>query len=271
MPLRREACAAIGGAVVIVLSLSSSARADDAPLDAKTACAARAERGQRAKLDGHLRAARADFLACAQDACPEAVRRACTDWLAETERSVPTVVIVVRGAGGASAAPSQVWIDGDEVDVTSGRALSVDPGPHVVRARSASGAEASTRIVAVEGRKAEEIALTIAPAAAAAAPRPAPDATDRERPRSTFTTGRWIAVGIGGAAVLGLGTGGLLALSAKGRYDDSAAFCTGNDCDATGLGIRSDAIDRANLATAVSVVSLVAAGAAVVLWLVTPP
>lgn len=262
MPLTRRPRAAIIGAFTLVATLASGAhdaRADDAS-DAKAACASRAEHGQRTKLEGHLRAAREDFLACAQDACPDAVRKACTDWLSETERGLPTVVVVVRGANGANAAPAKAWIDEQEIDAASGRAIAVDPGAHVVRVRSASGAEASTQIVAVEGRKAEVVAIAIAA--------PAPEA---ERPRSTFTTGRIVALGIGGAGLLGLGAGGLLALSAQNRYDDSAAFCNGNQCEAPGLAIRQEGIDRANVATVVSVASLVAIAAGVVIWLVTGP
>lgn len=265
MPLRRRARAAIVGAGALVAAIaggSRDARADEAS-DAKAACASRAEHGQRTKLDGHLRAAREDFLACAQDACPDAVRKACTDWLSETERGLPTVVVVVRRANGVNAAPAKAWIDDGEIDAASGRATPVDPGSHVVRARDASGAEASTQFVAVEGRKAEVVAISIASAASVPA--------DAERPRSTFTTGRYIALGIAGAGLLGLGAGGLLALSAQSRYDDSAAFCSGNQCDAPGLAIRQEGIDRANVATVVSLVSLVAVATGVVLWLVTPP
>src|SRR5262249_36464382 len=162
------------------------------------------EHGQRTKLDGHLRAAREDFLACAQDTCPDAVRRACTDWLTETERSLPTIVVVVRGPGGVDAPPARAFVDDEEIDVASGRAIAVDPGPHVVRARAAAGTEASARIVAVEGRKAEVIPITMA---ARSEQTPAARAPESDRPRSVFTTGRWIAVGIGGAGVLGLGAG----------------------------------------------------------------
>jgi hypothetical protein len=250
-----------------MLSSAAGTASADENADAKTTCAARAERGQREKLDGHLRAARADFIACAQDTCPAAVRQACSDWLTETEHGVPTIVIVVRDANGVSTAPTRAWIDDEEIDVSSGRAVSVDPGPHAVRARGASEAEATTRIVVIEGRKAEVVPIVIG----TPAPSPAPRAADADRPRSTFTTGRWIAVGIAGAGVLGLGAGGLLALSAQSRYDDSAAFCTGNECDPTGLAIRSEGIDRANVATVVSVASLVAIAAGVVLWLATPP
>lgn len=273
MPLRRRARAAIIGACTLVASLAHEcpeARADQAS-DAKAACASRAEHGQRTKLDGHLRAAREDFLACAQDSCPDAVRKACTDWLSETERSLPTVVVVVRGPNGINAAPAKAWIDDVEIDAGSGRATAIDPGAHVVRARSASGAEATAQVVAVEGRKAEVIALSIAGSDPPPASRGASRGPESEPPRSTFTTGRFVALGIGSAGVLGLGAGGLLALSAQSRYDDSAAFCSGNQCDPPGLAIRQEGIDRANVATIVSIASLVAIATGVVIWLVAGP
>src|SRR5688500_16446377 len=223
MPLSRRARPAVGAALVLS-SLALHASADEGGADAKAACASRAEHGQRAKLDGHLRAAREDFLACAQDSCPEAVRRACTEWLGETERGLPSVVVVVRGANGVNAPPAQAWIDDHEIDAASGRAIPIDPGAHVVRARSATGAEGTARIVAIEGRKAEVIPVPIA----GSEPSPTTRPSDGERSRPTFTTGRWIAVGIGAAGALGLGAAGLVGLSARSRYEESAPFCTAN-------------------------------------------
>lgn len=266
MPLSRRARAAVGSALVFSC-VAFEASADEAGADAKAACASHAERGQRAKLDGHLRSAREDFLACAQDGCPDAVRRACTDWLGETERGLPTVVVVVRGANGVNAPPAQAWIDDQEIDAASGRATPIDPGAHVVRARSSSGAEGTARIVAIEGRKAEVIPVSIAGSEAPAATRP----SDADRPRATFTTGRFIAIGVGAAGVLGLGAAGLVALSGQSRYEESAPFCTGNECDPTGLSIRREGIDRANVATAISIASLVVVAAGVIIWIATAP
>jgi hypothetical protein len=67
-----------------------------------------------------------------------------------------------------------------------------------------------------------------------------------------------------------MGTGGALALSARSTFDESRPFCNGDRCDARGMDLRDSAITRADVATVVFGVGLVAAIGGVVLWLTAP-
>ena len=57
---------------------------------------------------------------------------------------------------------------------------------------------------------------------------------------------------VGGAGLAGLAVGGLLALSAKNKYNDSLGFCqkgNPNLCNETGVQERNDARSEGNVAT----------------------
>lgn len=260
-----RACAAL----VLAAALSGPSPAQAAPDGAKARCAAKAEEGQRERLAGRLVRARDALVACADDACPDVVRRSCGEWLGEVDRELPTLAVVVRDAKGNARGEVPVTLDGAPVEALEGRAIPVDPGRHRLRA-VVDGTAVEREVVVVEGRKAElvELSLPLTAPAPAAATAPSPD---RAEPTGTFTTGRVVALVAGGIGLGLAGTGGVLALGARSRYQESAPFCSGNACQDEGLAIRQDAIDRAGVATALAVSGLALTAGAVVLWLVTPP
>ena len=199
------------------------------------------------------------------------MRRSCGEWLGEVDRELPTLSFLVRDAKGDVRTDVPVTLDGAPVDTLPGRAVPVDPGRHQVRT-VVDGVIVEREVVVVEGRKADPVAL--APPAAkgdAARPTPATPRAPAAEPPSTFTTGRVVALVAGGLGLGLAGTGGVLALGARSRYQESAPFCSGNTCQDEGLAIRQDAIDRAGVATALAVSGLALTAGAVVLWLVTPP
>lgn len=73
-----------------------------------------------------------------------------------------------------------------------------------------------------------------------------------------------------GAVGIGVGTG--LAFSAKSTFDQSNenGHCNANGCDPTGLGLRSAAVNRGDIATAVWIPGAVVAAAGIVVWVTAP-
>lgn len=171
-----------------------------------------------------------------------------------------------------------------------GTAIPIDPGRHAIRA-TATGRQAwETTVDVPEGRvvelsvpknltpvvvaRAPAPAPTVVPAptaAPSAAPAPAPvvesgqtettaapfpsPIVDEDRGSAQRTVG-WVVAGSGLAA---LGVAGGFGIYSLDRRSRSNSHCTGTSCDATGVGLRNDAIKAGNVAT----VTGIAGGAAV--------
>src|SRR4029077_3606050 len=117
----------------------------------KLACVHRHEDAQVARRSGKLLAARAALLACSREACPDAVRGDCVDWLEEVNRSVPSVVITARDRG-ADVVEVTVSLDGELVATRlTGSAVEADPGEHHFRLASARGLTVERTVLMSEG------------------------------------------------------------------------------------------------------------------------
>ena len=75
----------------VVLSASHAALADT-----KAECVAASEKAQQLRDDRKLIEARDQFLACARDACPAAVKKDCADQIADVNKRTPSVVVRQR-------------------------------------------------------------------------------------------------------------------------------------------------------------------------------
>ncbi|WP_437932449.1 hypothetical protein WMF37_25380 [Sorangium sp. So ce291] len=141
----------------------------------KRACAAAYERAQGLRRDGKLIAAREALIACSQPTCPAAAVADCGPWLAEVEKSLPSVVIAARDAGGRERLDVRVLVDGRLLAAAlDGKALPVDPGPHTFRYEPAGGPAVEERVLIREGEKNRAITVILGapPAGAPSSPRP---------------------------------------------------------------------------------------------------
>lgn len=219
-------------AALFVLALSSPARADDAET-----CAQASEKGQLLKLQGKLGEARKEFLACIVDACPGVVRKDCAQFLESLEATQPTIVLAAREPGGNDLVDVQVTLDGAPfAGKLDGKAVRVDPGPHVLVFRSKGRVEARLEVLVKEGEKSRVVEATL-PLVPSAAPRIAPV-------RTTPVLG-WIA---GGVAVLALG--GFVGFGLSARSDVHALQ------DTCGTRCPPDDVDRARRKALIADVSL---------------
>jgi hypothetical protein len=116
----------------LVLALSTTAYADDRA--EKVACAQAADRGQNARDQGHISAARVEFTDCARASCPKLVSQQCTQWLAELTQDQPTVSFRALDPKGSEILDVTVYVDSVERKGSlDGTVLELDPGMHTFR------------------------------------------------------------------------------------------------------------------------------------------
>ena len=152
----------------LVLSSATASFADGAP--DKQACQTAYEQAQYARRDKHLRAARAQSLVCAQQACGPAAEADCGEWLRGIETAMPTMVFDVRDDKGANLSRVTVTIDGEKlVGSLDGSAIPVDPGPRRFRFEAAGMAPLDEAVTVREGEKSRVLAVVLR-----AAPVPVP-------------------------------------------------------------------------------------------------
>jgi hypothetical protein len=169
-----------------------------------------------------------------------------------------------------------------------GTAVPLDPGKHKVSA-SAPGKE-PWEITVVLDQPGNTVTVDVPPpldrkpSGAVAPPPPvAPDAgitppvasppppVDGARARRPWQRPLGIVATVVGA--VGLGAGTAVGITAKSSFDQSnqGGHCNAaGACDPTGLSLRSDAVNKGNIATGVFVAGAVLAAGGVVLWVTAP-
>ncbi len=220
--------------------LGSFTAGTEARADSKQECAAAYEKTQSLRESGHLLDARKQADACSASICSVYVVKDCIQWLAEIDKSLPTVVFTVENAATADPLAARITVDGQTVaGALDGKPIPFDPGEHVVRFEM-TGAEAIEQKVTLQAG-AKNRALTAsfkqAPPPAPPAPTPAspppialppptftapkPDLAPKAAPEGRSNGGvpswAWISGGVGVVA-LGIGAGfGVSALNAQSK------------------------------------------------------
>lgn len=157
-----------------------------------------------------------------------------------------------------------------------GSGLAVDAGTLTFTAEAKGYQPWSTEIEIKDGEaKAIEVpALVAASTTAAAAAAPAARASTTVVSRPLLTTPRWIAVGLAGAGLVGLGIGTWAGLDARASRDDARALGCNDDlsmCPSVALGTANAAYSRGKLSTGFFIGGGALVGAAAVVWFVARP
>jgi hypothetical protein len=184
---------------------------------------------------------------------------------------VPTLKVSVEGDGASDA---QVTLDGAPFpSALIGLASPIDPGSHVLQARSASSAADPFTVTVAEGAK-QSVTLTMKPVAAAepvatlpATPEPAADEASSGHPG--LRVAGWIGVGLG---VAGLAVGSILVIKNHSDRNDANALCGPAGCPDSKRSQIEAFDDEANSAATLSWVSFGVGAAGLVtgatlLWL----
>ncbi len=208
------------------------------------------ETGQLQRKRGQLQRARVSFGTCGRNVCPAVVQRDCVSWATELAKAQPSVVIAVVRDDGIDVLGARVFIDNASTPA-DGRGVELDPGEHKVRVDRPGEASFERRFAVREGDRARRVAIVL------------PSARDEARglgrpPLLTYV--------FGGVAVLSLGSFGTFAVLGKSREDELGTSCGDRCSDAEVAEVR-----RSYLVADISLgVAAVAAGAAIVTWLVAP-
>lgn len=165
-------------------------------------CVDAATLGQSERDRGHLTSAYRELVACSQPTCPGPVASACTGWLAEVERRIPTVVFRVHDGAGIDIADVAVLLDGATVlPKLTGRPTPLDPGAHRFRFERADGTSVERDILLAEGEK-NRLLVVAWPSPPPVKPATAP--ASRGLPPAFWILGVTGGVALGTASVLGL-------------------------------------------------------------------
>jgi hypothetical protein len=144
----------------LATGLSVAASAEAAPAStpstskaAAAACIADLDKAQTARSGRKLLEARASYVACSNEACPDMVREDCSKGLHEVDEALPTLVLSAS-VDGKDATDASVVFDGERLSGgLDGRAIPVDPGPHLARFERPGSAVVEVKVVAREGEK----------------------------------------------------------------------------------------------------------------------
>ena len=138
-----------GAALAIAVALAPApARAED-----KRACASAYVQAQVQRQKGHLKAARGLLLACSGE-CSADLRTDCAGWLREVEAALPSIVIEAVGPDGKETANVRVTCDGALLLAKlDGRAVPMDPGPHMCRAEMEGEPPKEEQVLVPEGEQ----------------------------------------------------------------------------------------------------------------------
>jgi hypothetical protein len=252
------------GAAVLV---AAPASADD-----KAACLEAASKGQALRDQTRLVEAREQFRRCAAQQCPPMVVQDCGGWLADVEKSLPTVVITAKDGAGRDLFDVQVSVDGQPLPASlTGAAVPMNPGLHTFHFEARDGTRLDRQVLVKQGDKNQELAVVVAapaaaaPAAATAAPTaPAPPAGTASPPHAG-SAGPWRTIGwvLAGLGVAGVAVGSVFGIVSMN--DKSSAHCDANNfCDPGPLDSGRNAANGASVGFIAGGV-LLAGGLAIVL------
>jgi hypothetical protein len=256
-----------GLALLLALSVATLPRpaaADGAAPD-KQACVDAYEQGQRLMRQRRLIKAREELLVCARDPCPKVLQGECTGWLADTQRSLPSVVLGARRSDGRDETEVRVVADGVPLlERLDGRAVEVDPGEHVFRFEPSFSLRAlpvDVRVVVREGEKARDVVATlesVEPVSPAGYRSCSPTGTTPHPEGGEPHTTRpppWTALVAAGVGVAALGSFAYFGATGLSRQHSELDACNPS-CPGSLIGsVRTDYV-VADVSLAVSVIAL---------------
>ena len=247
MYLKRCIVSAALGCVAI-LGAPTRARAESTVPD-KAACVAALDKAQVSRAGRKLLESRASYVMCSHEACPDMVRDDCSKGLREVDEALPTLVLSAS-VDGKDATDAKVMLDGERLDAgLDGRAIPVDPGPHVARFDRPGSGHVEVKVVAREGEKNRLVTGTFVI--------PRAEAKPVKTEGSSFPV---VPVAFAATGVLALGGAFLMHLDMTDRANElgntCAPWCSQSDRDAL-----SDRLVLRNVSLGVGIGALVVAAA----------
>jgi hypothetical protein len=237
-----------------LLAASQVARADTAE-----ECVAASDKSQLLRDQRKYVEARVQLLRCSAEKCPLVVRKDCARWFDEVEARLPGVVVSVRDPDGHDVFDVNVYIDGKLVSQRlDGKALPVDPGPHVFRYEARGASPVEEQVLVREGEASRLLTVNLVrtkPQPTVEQPPPPRHEEERSPRRIPLSS-----IALTGVGLLGIGGFAFFASEAKSNRDDLRATCgTTQSCAQSDVdGVHRDLI-IANVALGVGVIALASA------------
>jgi hypothetical protein len=150
----------------------------DARADSKQECATAYEKTQALSNSGHLLDARREAVTCSASICSIYVVKDCAQWLAEIDKSLPTVVFAIENAAAIKLLAVHVTVDDQPVaEALDGNPVPLDPGEHVVRFEMLGAEPIEQKVTLQMGAKNRALTASfkLAPPPPPPAPSPSPE------------------------------------------------------------------------------------------------
>ncbi len=193
--------------------------------DQRASCVQAADRGQTARDQGKLTAARVEFTDCARAACPAIVAKQCTEWLADVNLAMPTVTFRAIDEKGQETLDVTVYVDSVERKGSlDGVPIEVDPGVHTFRFVHAGVPDVLEQVIVRAKEKGRAIDVKFS---AAQAEKP----QEHHRPfRFPWTATASFVIGAGSFIAMGV-LAGTAAHDANALRQTCAPMCVQADVD----------------------------------------
>ncbi len=191
--------------LVLSMTLALPAAASD-----KGICSKAFESSQSLRDEGKLTAAREQMLRCTQ-VCPAKLAKVCDGWVADVDKSLPSIVLRAIDGKGNDRVDVVVTIDGKVViEKLDGKPLAIDPGTHSLKFETKGLPAVTQDIVVGQGEKNRAVVVTIAepeapkPVEKPPPPPPVAPAETKSAPVAAIVVGGIGVLAIGGFAYFGL-------------------------------------------------------------------
>lgn len=183
------------------------------------ACLKSAEQSQPLRAQGKLIEARTELIACSSASCPAAIRTDCTQWLAEVERALPTIIVRARDEHG-DRSDVRVSIDGVSAATRlDGLPIPLNPGEHALHFEAPGTKPVDQKVVIEQSSRDRVITVTFA----------SPDGRNQSsrtvEPRPVAARPPLVSWILGGAGVLAIGGGSALWVIGSSAHDDLESTC----------------------------------------------
>lgn len=195
--------------LAVALAALATSTSTTASADEVDRCVAASEKGQKERRAGNLAEARTAFLQCAADRCPSVVRAACAEWLDQVNAALPSIIVAVTDAAHHDIVDARISVDGKPVAL--GRAVQLDPGPHVIAVEAEGFPSSSQSIVARESEKNRPVPFTLT--RKSSEPPPAGRRVETPPEKGSVPTITWVTGGLSLAAFASFAGFGL-----RGRF-----------------------------------------------------
>ncbi|MBX3228428.1 MAG: hypothetical protein KIT84_07235 [Labilithrix sp.] len=254
----RSAASAAGFALLLLASSASSAptKPDPAAAAKKAECVAALDKAQESRAGRKLTEARASYVTCSHEQCPDMIREDCTKGLREVDEALPSITLAAS-IDGHDAHDATVSLDGTPIEGgLDGRSIPLDPGSHSARFERPGSPPIEVKITAREGQKNQLITGTF----------PGTKAASDKAVATEGSKFPIVPIAFAGTGVVALGAAFFMHLDMTSRANELGNTCAPS-CSQSDRDSLSDRLVLRNVALGIGIGALVVAAVTYVVTL----